>query len=261
MLRGVRERDGDVLEMGEVALIVGAEFEGARSVGGDIGEGPFDEEKGGDDAVDGERREFEGSAGLGDADAPAVGEIAGDGLAAAECEGRDVERGNGDIGIEVRDELPAGTETLSVKGEGPAFGVGQAFVLVTGDVAFGREAEVEQLSADVLAIVHAVVFGESGPEEGLGEPVCAEGGAEENAGVMEKKEFVEECHMAFGAGHGEAREEGWRFRDDARGGRVGFGRGERGGGKDEGNGNRITSSHHGVIITKRRSENNQDLAN
>lgn len=61
--------------MGEVALLVGAELEEAGSAARDVGEGPANEEKGGDYAVDGERRELEGGGRRKDGEGPAVGRV------------------------------------------------------------------------------------------------------------------------------------------------------------------------------------------
>lgn len=252
LLRGVGEWYWDALRLREVFLVVGAEIEEARGVGGNVSEGPLDEEEGGDGAVDGEGREFERGVWLGDADAPAVGEIAMEGEAFTEAEGGDVGSGDGNIREGVRDELPAGAEALSVEGEGPAFGVAEAFVLMAGDVAIGAEAVIEELRADVITLVEAVIFRERGPEEGFGEPVGAEGGAEMSAAEVEEKEFFEEAHVTLVARDDEAREERRKIENHAGGSGRGLRR-TRMGGKDSayGEGGEMVYITHVGIIVKR----------
>lgn len=111
----------------------------------------------------------------------------------------------------MRDELPSGAAALRIEREGPAFRVAEAFVLVAGDVAVGRDAIVEELRADVITLMEAVVCGDSGPEQGLSEPMSAEGSTEVSAAEMEVEELFQKLHFAFVARDNEAREEGWEF--------------------------------------------------
>lgn len=142
-------------------------------------------------------------------------------MAAAEPEGSKVGGGEAEVRYGVRDELPSGATALRVERERPAFRVAEAFVLVAGDVAAGRDAIIEELRADVIALMEAVELGDSGPEQGLSEPMSAEGSAEVSAAEVKEKQLFEQAHFAFMARDNEAREKGWEFgRCAGNGGRL-----------------------------------------